>query len=332
MTRTFIIAEAGVNHNGSLEMALKLVDLAASCGADAVKFQTFRTELSITKAAPKADYQKQNTGSDESQFDMVKKLELSFESFQEIFKHCELRGIEFLSTPFDLPSVDFLASLGMPRFKVASGEITNLPLLRKIGRTKRPVILSTGMCAMNEITAAIRSLEEAGSEDIQVLHCNTEYPTPFADVNLNAMATIGKITGKEVGYSDHSIGIEVPIAAVAMGAKTIEKHFTFDNALNGPDHKSSLNPHDFQRMVHAIRNIEMALGSGSKQPSESEIKNLGIARKSIVARTTISKGELFSEANITTKRPGTGISPMQWDSVIGRPATRSYCPDELIEI
>lgn len=328
----FIIAEAGDNHNGRMELALQLVDAAVRAGADCVKFQTFITEKVISKYAEKADYQKANTGKcEESQFDMVKKLELSFEQFREIKKYCDTRGILFLSTPFDLNSVDFLEKLQIPFWKIPSGEITNLPYLERIAHTGKDVILSTGMSTMEEIKQAIAILKENGAGVIKLLHCNTEYPTPYEDVNLNAMKTMGDTFGVEVGYSDHTLGIEVPIAAVAMGARVIEKHFTLDRNMEGPDHKASLEPEELKNMVKSIRNIEQAMGDGIKRPSQSEKKNLNIARKSIVAKTNIKKGDVLSENNLDIKRPGGGISPMNWYKVIGTEASRDFKEDELIE-
>jgi N,N'-diacetyllegionaminate synthase len=334
MDKVFIIAEAGVNHNGSLDMAMQLVDLAKDAGADAVKFQTFQTQLSIAQHAPRAEYQIANTGNDDSQYEMVRKLELSYDQFKLLKKHCENSGIEFMSTPFDLPSVDFLASIGMEIFKIASGEITNLPLLRKIGSLGRSVILSTGMSHISEVLAAVNVLRKAGtaSANITLLHCTTEYPAPFEEVNLNAMLSLRQESQLKVGYSDHTMGIEVSIAACALGACIIEKHFTLDKNLPGPDHKASLDPSELRSMIRAIRNIEKCLGSGIKQPSRSEEKNLKIARKSIVASKPIKAGEVFSEENLATKRPGTGITPMDWDSVVGQKAKIDFNVDDLIRL
>ncbi len=331
--KTFIIAEAGVNHNGSFELARKLIDVAVDAGADAVKFQTFNAEKVVSKYAPKAEYQKKTTTADESQLEMVKKLELDKVAHEELLAYCRTRNIQFLSTPFDLESIDLLNKLGLEIFKIPSGEITNLPYLRKIGALKKEIILSTGMANLGEIEAALDVLTGAGAElkDITVLHCNTEYPTPFEDVNLRAMLTIkAAFPGVQVGYSDHTLGIEIPIAAVAMGATVIEKHFTLDKNMEGPDHRASLEPDELKVMVHAIRNIEKALGNGIKKPSPSELKNKPIARKSIVATRNIRKGEPFTEENLTVKRPGTGISPMRWDEVIGRKAEKDYQEDEEI--
>ena len=331
--RTFIIAEAGVNHNGSLELAMKLIDVASEAGADAIKFQTFKAEKVISRYAQKAEYQKRSTDASESQLDMVRKLELDEAAHEELFAYCRSKDIIFLSTPFDLDSIDLLNKLGLEIFKIPSGEITNLPYLRKIGTLKKKVILSTGMADLGEIEDALDVLIKTGTvrENITVLHCNTEYPTPFEDVNLRAMLTIrAAFPGVQVGYSDHTLGIEVPIAAVAMGATVIEKHFTLDRNMEGPDHKASLEPAEFKEMVKAIRNIEKALGSGIKKPSPSELKNKPIARKSIVAVRDIKEGEEFTEENLTVKRPGTGISPMRWDEVLKKKATRDFIADEII--
>lgn len=332
MEKVYIIAEAGDNHNGDFNTALKLVDVAKRAGADCVKFQTFVTEEIISKYAEMAEYQKKNTGKEESQFEMVKRLELSFDEFREIKEYCDRVGIQFLSTPFDLKSVDFLNELGVPFFKIPSGEITNYPYLIKIAHTGKPVVMSTGMCEPDEILAAINVLEKNGSGEITLLHCNTEYPTPLKDVNLYAMRTMKKMFGKKVGYSDHTKGIEVPVAAVALGACVIEKHFTLDKNMPGPDHKASLEPDELGRMVKNIRNIEIALGDGVKRVSESERKNIAIARKSIVARRNIQEGEILTEENLAVKRPGTGINPMQWMEVLGTRAVRDFKEDELIEI
>jgi N,N'-diacetyllegionaminate synthase len=334
MNKTFIIAEAGVNHNGSLEMAMQMVDVAVAAGADAVKFQTFKAEKVIAINAPKAGYQKETTGSDESQLEMVKKLEFDETAHTKLNQYCQHKGIQFLSTPFDLESIDLLNRLGLEIFKIPSGEITNLPYLRKLGALKKQLILSTGMADLGEIEDALDVLTEAGTPmgNITVLHCNTEYPTPFEDVNLRAMLTIrNAFPGISVGYSDHTNGIEVPIAAVAMGATIIEKHFTLDRNLPGPDHRASLEPHELTAMISGIRNIEKALGTGIKKPSPSELKNKPVVRKSIVAASPIQEGETFTEMNITVKRPGTGMSPMCWDEIIGRKAAKPYRRDELIE-
>ncbi len=329
---TLIIAEAGVNHNGDYDTAIKMVDAAKAAGADIVKFQTARAEKVISRFAQKAQYQKETTGSDESQLDMVRKLLLDFDDFVAIKKYCDSCGIGFLSTPFDLESVEFLDGLGTPFWKIPSGEVTNYPYLVKIAKTAKPVVMSTGMCDMDEIGAAIDLLRQNGCPDISLLHCNTQYPTPYSDVNLKAMNTLREKFKVRVGYSDHTPGIEVDIAAVAMGAQIIEKHFTLDRTMEGPDHKASLEPHELAAMVRSIRNIELALGNGIKAPSESEIGNRAAARKSIVAARPIKAGEEFSEDNITTKRPGSGISPMRWNEVIGKRAARDFCEDELIEL
>lgn len=334
MNKTVIIAEAGVNHNGSLERAIQMVDVAAKAGADFIKFQTFKAEKVIARNAPKALYQQVTTGIQESQLEMVKKLELDEEGHRKLIQHCKKKGISFLSTPFDLESIDFLNNLGLEIFKIPSGDITNLPYLRKLGALKKRLIMSTGMAHLGEIKDALLVLMKEGStpEKITVLHCNTEYPTPFEDVNLKAMVTIkAAFTGIQVGYSDHTLGIEVPIAAVALGARVVEKHFTLDRKLPGPDHRASLEPNELKAMVTAIRNIENAIGNGIKTPSPSELKNKAITRKSIVAARTIMKNDIITEQCLTVKRPGTGISPMRWDELIGRPATRNYQEDELIE-
>ena len=331
--KTFIIAEAGVNHNGSLELAKKLVDVAADAGADAVKFQTFKAENLVSKGAPKAQYQKLLSGKEESQFEMIKKLELDAEAHRELMAYCLQKGIQFLSAPFDLESINLLHELGLKTFKIPSGEITNLPYLRKIGAFKKKIILSTGMADLGEIKDALEVLIKAGTakENITILHCNTEYPTPFEDVNLRAMLTISSaFSGLQVGYSDHTSGIEASIAAVALGARIIEKHFTLDKNMEGPDHKTSLEPSELKKMVKAIRNIEKALGSGIKKPSPSELKNRPVARKSIVAAKNIAKGEIFNEKNLTVKRPGTGISPMRWNELLGKIANKNYREDEVI--
>lgn len=328
----YIIAEAGVNHNGSFELACRLVDAAKKAGADCIKFQTFISNKLVSQTAQKADYQKVNTGGANSQLDMIKKLELSFSDFKKLKTYCDKTGICFLSTPFDLESIMFLNTLDLSFWKVSSGEITNLPNLLAIAKTKKPVIMSTGMCEMEEIEVAMKVLTENGTPGIKLLHCNTEYPTPFEDVNLRAMKTMREHFGVEVGYSDHTKGIEVPIAAVALGATIIEKHFTLDRDMEGPDHKASLEPDELTAMVASIRNIEKALGTNAKRVSLSEQKNLVIVRKSIVARRAIKTGELFSEENVTVKRPGDGISPMLWFDVLGRKAKRNFSEDELIEL
>ena len=327
----YIIAEAGVNHNGSYELACKLVDAAKTAGADCIKFQTFKSELLVSRNARKAEYQKDTTG-EGSQVDMLKKLELSYDEFLKLKQYCDQTGICFLSTPFDFESIEFLNSIDMPFWKIPSGEVTNLPYLVALVKTGKPVVMSTGMCSMEEIEAAIKVLKENGTHDIKLLHCNTEYPTPFEDVNLKAMQTIRDVFGFEVGYSDHTKGIEVPIAAVAMGATVIEKHFTLDRNMEGPDHKASLEPDELTAMVNSIRHIEKSLGTGDKKPSPSEIKNIIVARKSIVAKKKISAGEVITEDLITAKRPGNGVSPMKWFDVVGTKAIRDFEEDELIEI
>jgi len=335
MTKVFIIAEAGVNHNGSLELALKLVDVAVDAGADAVKFQTFKAENLVVKQAQKAGYQKGTTNKGESQYQMLKRLELSELAHEKILSYCQQRGIMFLSTPFDLESIDFLDRLGMPIFKIPSGEITNLPYLHRIAGKGKEIILSTGMSNLDEIRDALSILmgkPGVSKEKITVLHATTEYPCPIDEVNISAMNTIRSEFGVRVGYSDHTEGIEVPIAAAALGATVIEKHFTLDRNMDGPDHVASLNPEELKLMIKYIRNIERAFGDGVKQPSKSEIKNINTIRKSIVALRNIVKGEVFSEANITAKRVGSGISPMRWDQVLGEMAQRNFFKDELIEL
>lgn len=332
--KTLIIAEAGVNHNGDLSLAKELIKVAAESGADYVKFQSFVTSKNISRQAPKAEYQKGATDPEESQYDMVRKLELSKADHLVLVEECNARGIGFLSTAFDDESFDLLVELGLDNVKVPSGEITNLPYIRYVTRLGKPVLLSTGMANLGEIEAAIDAIELAGTprEKITVLHCTTEYPTPMEDVNLHAMVNIGIALGVKVGYSDHTSGIEIPIAAVALGATVIEKHFTLDRSLPGPDHLASLEPDELKAMVAGIRNIEQALGDGVKRPSPSELKNKPIARKSLVAATDIKAGELFNAENLTAKRPGTGISPMKWDEVIGRVAPCDFSEDELITL
>lgn len=328
-----IIAEAGVNHNGDIAMARQLVAVAAAAGADLVKFQTFDASKLVAAAAPKADYQIATTGDDESQYEMVRKLELSRADHDVLIADCKAQGIGFFSTAFDNDSFDLLLGLGLDRVKVPSGEITNLPFLRHVARSGLPVILSTGMATLGEIDDAITALVAHGTprDGITILHCNTEYPTPMSDVNLNAIPALRGAFGLPVGYSDHTAGIEVAIAAVAMGATVIEKHFTLDRGLPGPDHRASLEPGELTAMVTAIRNIEAAFGDGVKRPTVSESKNRPIARKSIVAATPIAAGDVFTAANLTTKRPGTGLSPMRWDEVLGRTARRAFAIDEIIE-
>jgi len=331
--KTLIIAEAGVNHNGSIGLAKKLIDVAKDAGADYVKFQTFKAETLVTQTAYKAEYQKNNTDRNESQLDMIKKLELDREAHEKIIEYCKNKNIQFLSTAFDNDSIDLLAEFDIPLFKIPSGEITNLPYLRHIGRMSKPIIMSTGMATLKEVGNAMDVLLEAGvkKDDITILHCNTEYPTPMKDVNLRAMLTIRDELVVKVGYSDHTFGIEIPIAAVALGATVIEKHFTLARTQPGPDHAASLEPDELKAMVSAIRNIEKAMGDGVKKPSLSEIKNISVARKSIVAKNLIKKGECFTKDNITVKRPGTGVSPIEWDAYIGRSSDREYQPDDLIQ-
>tara|TARA_R110002095_G_scaffold103660_2_gene90862 strand:+ start:1116 stop:2126 length:1011 start_codon:yes stop_codon:yes gene_type:complete len=333
----FIIAEAGVNHNGSVETAKKMIDAAVESGADAIKFQTFKTEKLVCKSAPQAEYQKKNStanGGDDSQFTLLKKLEINRDAHRELFDYCRQTGIVFISTPFDLESVELLSALGLEMIKVPSGEITNYPYLKKVGRTFGKVILSTGMADLGEIEDALGILIESGVDrkNITVLHCNTEYPTPIQDVNLRAMLTIRDAFGVNVGYSDHTLGIEVSIAATALGATVIEKHFTLDKNMEGPDHSASLEPDELMMLVRGIRNTEKSLGSSLKKPSASESKNKSIVRKSIVASQFIRKGETFTEENLCVKRPGTGISPMNWDDMINQVARRDYFEDEIIDL
>lgn len=332
MNHVCIIAEAGVNHNGDFNLAKRMVDVAKNAGADYVKFQTFVPEKLVSKYAQKAEYQKETTGTEETQLQMLQKLTLTENDFVELKKYCLEVGIGFISTPFDLESIAFLEKLDMDFWKIPSGEVTNLPYLEKIARTGRSVVMSTGMCDVKEICDAIGALEENGAGDIVLLHCNTQYPTPYIHVNLNAMRTIKEKTHKKVGYSDHTEGIEIPIAAVAMGATVIEKHFTLDKNMEGPDHRASLNPDELKAMVIAIRNVEKAMGDGYKKLSPSETENKKVIRKSIVARKKIVVGEIFTEDNLITKRPGIGISPMEWHNVIGKTAPKDYKEDELIEL
>ena len=336
MNHTLIIAEAGVNHNGSIEIAKKLIEKAIEAGADLIKFQTFKSEKLVSKAARQADYQKKNIGNeaDDSQLNMLKKLELSAADHETLVDYCKQKGIKFFSTAFDMESIDYLHSLDMGIWKIPSGEITNYPYIKKIASYGEPVILSTGMCELTDIEAALDVLTAHGlsKSQITVLHCNTEYPTPFKDVNLLAMLEIGKKYGVRIGYSDHTRGVEVPIAAVALGATVIEKHFTLDRNMSGPDHKASLEPEELKAMVSSIRHIEEALGNGHKTISESERKNIAIARKSIVAACPIKKGELLTEQNLTVKRPGTGITPMRWEAVVGTKAIKDYQEEDQIEL
>lgn len=329
---TLIIAEAGVNNNGSLELAYRMVDAAKNAGADIVKFQTARPENLTSRYAEKADYQKATTGANESQLEMVRKLMMPYEDFVSLKHYCEKVGIEFLSTAFDVESVGFLHALGCHRWKVPSGEITNYPYLVRVASLGEQVILSTGMSSMEEVQTAVTLLKENGAGEIILLHCTTEYPAPFEEVNLRAMLTIEEKTGCSVGYSDHTLGIEIPVAAAAMGATVIEKHFTLDRNMEGPDHKASLEPDELKAMVSAIRHVEQALGDGIKRPSASEMKNITVARKSIIAARDIRAGEVLTQENITTKRPGNGISPMRWNEVLGTIAVRDFKEDEFIQI
>ena len=331
---TLIIAEAGVNHNGSIELAFELIDAASEAGADVVKFQTFKAENLVTRSAAKADYQLGTTDSKETQFEMIKKLELSYDIHLKLISRCKEKGIRFSSTGFDTSSVDVLIELGVDFLKVPSGEITNLPYLRHVGSKGLPIILSTGMSSMQEVASALQILEKAGARkhDINVLHCNTEYPTPMEDVNLRAMLSMENKLGVKVGYSDHTLGIEIPIAAGAMGATVIEKHFTLNRTMEGPDHATSLEPDELKQIVYSIRNIEKAMGDGQKKPSKSEQANMGVARKSIVASKNIKIGEQFTEENLAVKRPGTGISPLRWDELLGIESNKDFQADELISI
>jgi N-acetylneuraminate synthase len=336
MSKVIIIAEAGVNHNGDMALAKQLIDAAVDAKVDFVKFQTFQSSCLVSKSAKKADYQIENTqNANESQLEMLQKLELSQKDHEALMAYCQLKNIQFFSTAFDVNSLNYLSQIGLKMVKIPSGELTNLPYLRRAAQLFSEVIISTGMANLEEIEQALAVFLEAGIEKnkIVILHCNTEYPTPMQDVNLKAMLQIEAKFNTAIGYSDHTLGIEVPIAAVALGAQVIEKHFTLDRSLQGPDHAASLEPLELKNMVHAIRNIELAIsGNGLKVPSESEIKNTVIARKSIVANNNISKGEIFTESNLTTKRPGNGISPMKWDSIIGKVAQRDFEEDEPVEI
>ena len=335
MNKTIIIAEAGVNHNGDIETAKRLIDVAADAGVDYVKFQTFKANKIVTKQAKRADYQNKNTKDLDTQYEMLKKLELNEDSHHLLIKYCNQKGIKFLSTGFDLDSLEFLNKIGIRLAKIPSGEITNYPYLKKVAQLYSEVILSTGMSDMDDINKALAILLKFGvkKENITILHCNTEYPTPMSDVNLKAMLHIQKELDVKIGYSDHTLGIEVPIAAVALGARVIEKHFTLDRNLPGPDHRATLEPNELKSMVNSIRNIEKALsGSGIKEPSKSELKNKQIIRKSIIALKPITEGEIFNNRNIGTKRPGTGISPMKWESVIGQASKYNFEQDELISL
>lgn len=332
MEHVCIIAEAGVNHNGDFDLAREMVDVAKEAGVDYVKFQTFIPEKLVSKSAEKAQYQKDATGNTETQLQMLQKLTLSEANFIKLKEYCDQIGIGFISTPFDLESIDFLHAFHMDFWKIPSGEVTNLPYLEKIAKTGMRVVMSTGMCNAEEIREAIEVLEKNGVKEIELLHCNTQYPTPYEHVNLKAMQTISDMTGKKVGYSDHTQGIEVSIAAVAMGATIIEKHFTLDKNMEGPDHKASLDPTELKEMVSSIRNIELTIGTGKKEPTQSEIFNRKVARKSIVAKKKIQCGEIFTEENLTTKRPGNGISPMKWYEVLGQKAKKNFEEDELVEL
>lgn len=330
--KTIIIAEAGDNHNGNIDLAYKLIDVAVDAQADYVKFQTFKTEVIISKYAKMAEYQIKNIGIEQSQFKMLKQLELPFNAFKELKKYAVKKGIGFMSTPFDIESTEYLASIDIDIFKIPSGEITNLPYLEKIASYRKPIIMSTGMSNIEEIRSAINVLKRNGCNDISILHCNTQYPTPFEDVNLRAMLSLKNEFDVQVGYSDHTLGIDIPIAAVALGATIIEKHFTLDKNMEGPDHKASLEPEELKEMVKSIRNIERALGDGIKKPSESEKPNKDIARKSIVASKNIKKGEPFNRDNLAIKRPGNGISPMEWYNILGKIAKKEFIEDEFIEV
>ena len=332
MSRVFIIAEAGVNHNGDIKIAKRLIDAAVGAGADAVKFQTFKAENLVCKTAQKAEYQMKTTNQSETQYDMLKKLELTEQMHKELMEYCMKKNILFLSTPFDVESIKLLSGLGMQTFKIPSGEITNLPYLRETAKQQKKVILSTGLSSMDEVKAAVDVLKDSGAKDITLLHCNTQYPTPVPDVNLLAMVKMREELGLPVGYSDHTQGIEIPIAAAALGAVVIEKHFTLDKNMEGPDHKASLEPLELKQMVESIRKTELALGNGIKQASESEKTNVEIVRKSIVAAVNIKKGEKYTEKNLTTKRPGNGINPMRCDEIIGMTSDRDYKTDEMIQI
>lgn len=330
--KIMIIAEAGVNHNGSLALAKQMVDAAKECGADIIKFQTAKAESLVSRFAVKADYQKKNTGTEESQLEMLRKLLLTYEEFEQLAAYCAQKEIQFLSTPFDLESIDFLSQFHMPFWKIPSGEITNYPYLVRLAKTGMPVMMSTGMCELAEVEEAVKVLKENGGGKMTLLHCNTEYPTPYEDVNLRAMETLRQQFGCAVGYSDHTKGIAVPVAAAAMGAAVIEKHFTLSREMEGPDHAASLEPAELKAMIDAVRNIEAALGDGRKTVTESERKNIAIARKSIVAARKICRGEKLTAENITTKRPGSGISPMRWNEALGTEAVRDFEEDELIEL
>lgn len=327
-----IIAEAGVNHNGSLELAKKMADVAKQAGADIVKYQTAKPELVISRFAPKAEYQKETTGQAESQLEMVKKIHFGFDAHRELKEYCDSIGIMYLSTPFDMDSIEFLKDMDMPVWKIPSGEITNLPYLERVAKLKKPIIMSTGMSEISEVKDALDVLYKNGATDVTILHCNTEYPTPLEDANVKAMLDLQKNFGTKIGYSDHTLGLEAPLAAVSLGATVIEKHFTLDKNMEGPDHGASMNPEELCALVKAIRNTEKVLGSGVKTVTASEAKNKDVARKSIVAKVEIKKGEVFTEENLTVKRPGNGISPMKWYDVLCKTAKRDFSLDELIEL
>jgi len=330
--KVFIIAEAGVNHNGDPQLAMRLVEIAHEVGADAVKFQTFKAERLVSKHAPKADYQLRTTDESESHFEMIRKLELSEDVHRDLQSHCQKIGITFLSSPFDAMSARFLNEIGMPIFKIPSGEATNIPYLKTIGAFRKPVILSTGMCTLGDIEASVNALTESGAAAVTLLHCNSEYPTPFKDVNLKAMETLRNAFRLPVGYSDHTNGIEVSIAAVALGALVIEKHLTLDRGMPGPDHSASLGPAEFRALVTCVRNVELSLGDGVKRVTASEMKNISIARKSIVAARRINRGQILTQEDIDFKRPGTGLPPRRMNEIVGRTALRDFEPDELLEI
>lgn len=331
MSKVVIIAEAGVNHNGDIELAKKLIDVAAESGADYVKFQTASLDGIVSKSAQMSKYQIENIGVETSQKEMLRKLLLPFEAFEELSGYCKKRNIAFLSTPFDIESIDFLNTLGVPFWKIPSGEVTNYPYLKYIGKTQKPVVMSCGMSTLEEIEAAINVLRENGTKDISILHCNTDYPTKMSDVNLRAMNWLKERLGVSVGYSDHTLGTEVPIAAVAIGAEIIEKHFTLNRSMEGPDHICSLEPEELKQMVQAIRNIEQALGDREKRVTDSEMHNIAVARKSIVSARRIRCGEILTEDMLTTKRPGNGINPMLWEQVIGKCANRDYDEDDVLD-
>ena len=328
----YIIAEAGVNHNGQLDLALKLCDAAKEAGVDAVKFQTWKTENIVTAQARQAAYQTENTGVEESQYDMLKKLELSYDHFRYIQDYCKKIGIDFLSTPDEEESLEFLVNLGLPLIKVGSGEVTNIPYLRKIGSQKKPVILSTGMSNLAQVATAYDTLLTAGAPSVALLHCTTNYPCPVDEVNLKAMCTLRDAFKCQIGYSDHTMGLEVPVAAVALGAEIIEKHFTLDRTMDGPDHKASLEPAELKLMVQQIRNIEAALGDGIKRPNKSESENAKVVQKSILAKRPIKKGEVLTDDNLVAKRAGSGISSVYWDVIVGTKALQDYDIDEPIKL